>query len=128
MILVCSSLPLLPKFFQLVRHGRKGQNTYAEQREAGFRRHRFRSRSKSDPRPWNKSVDSITRLAGGFVPPQEIELSHGISSTAYADSGLNTHKGSSSASRRSDSEECPQNGEILKTVEMESTATVVQAV
>ncbi|KAI4179994.1 MAG: hypothetical protein L6R41_007524 [Letrouitia leprolyta] len=64
----------------------------------------------------------------GFVPPQEIELSHGISSTAYADSGLNTHKGSSSASRRSDSEECPQNGEILKTVEMESTATVVQAV
>lgn len=123
MILVCSSLPLLPKFFQLVRHGRKGQNIYAKQREAGLRHHRFKSGSKSDPRPWERSVDSITRLAGGFGPPQDIELSHSISNTAYADFEPGTHRGSGNGSRHSDCVEYPHDGEILKTVEMESTTS-----
>lgn len=125
MILICSSLPILPKFFQMFRKKRNVTSYVHLSKDEFSRQHRGTSSKYSNTLtskgsvsvPWEDKNGPTSQLTNAYIPLKEVEASHGRSTKVTG--GYAGHAGWG-LDEAMDVENYPGGNAITKTVRMES--------
>ena len=117
MILICSSLPLVPKFIQLLWGNRKPSTSYQQPIKSKYVHH---GSGTLDSTPWSYQNRSISKTAESYVPLDDLKSSSPVQSTKV--SGGFERKANWEKELQRDVEKFPHphGNAILKTVRMES--------